>query len=282
MSVKNFIPEVYSAQLEEGYSRAAVTEHLLDTRPDSDIATGNAVKIFGAATPTVQDYAAAGRTYTPEELELTDVTILVDQERVVSEKIDDIDRRQAAGDLGDIAGRQGAALAKDSEKHLHDKMIAGGSSINVKGAPGVVTIDSPAKAKTALRKIAAALDAAEVPEEGRAVMVNPAFKELLVEALSDSQLSSVATDAQVKNKITELYGLNVHWSVNFTEKTPVAIGFASNAAALVRQLDKVKADSPANSFKEVISTLQVYGAGVTRPAGVAVYVSGGTEAPIGG
>lgn len=281
MSVKNFIPEVFSAQVDEGYDKDVVTERLLTTRPDSEIAAGHSVTIFGATLPTVQDYADQGRTYTPEELELTEAKIFVDQEKVVSEKVDDIDKRQIAGDLGDIAGRQGRAHAKQSEKHLHDKMIAGGTSINVKGS-APVTVDTPAKAKTALRKIAATLDANEVPEEGRAVVVNPAFKELLVEALSDSQLSAVATDAQVKNRITELYGLAVHWSGNFAIKTPVAIGFASNAAALVRQLDKIKADSPANSFAEVISTLQVYGAGVTRPAGVAVYVSGGTEAPIGG
>lgn len=279
MSVANFIPEITAAQVEEAYEKDGVVRPTLTPSYDGEAKTGNAVAIINAALPTVSDYAAAGRRFTPEELASTVVRILIDQEKSTAQRVDNIDRRQAAGSLDPFTAGQGKALAKDAEAYLIAKLIEEGTSINVVGS-APVTVSDGTKAKTAVRKLMTSLDDAEVPADGRFLVINSAAKDLLIDELSDA--SKAGNDGELrKGQLGNLYGFTILHSTDIAEKVkPVFVAYHEAAAAFVGQVDESRAVPAADGHADILSTVLVYGAKVTRKAGVAVYVSGGTPAEV--
>jgi hypothetical protein len=270
MSVDNFKPDVTRAEVQVAYDRAKVVIATFAAVPDGEIRTGNAVKIINASLPTVQDYAAQGREFTTEELAGTDVTVLIDQEKATSQKVDDIDARQAAGDLSQYTDQQGVALARDAEGYAVVSLISGATQGSTSG------ITTAAHVKTQLRKLASDFDTAEVPEEGRIALLNPAAKALLVEALGESTGVQATGDELRKNFVTEFAGFDVIWSPHFADKAKATIvAYHENAVAFADQISITQAIRPANSFSDIVSSLVVYGAKVTRP--VAVIVAGITK-----
>jgi hypothetical protein len=137
MSVKSFIPEITSAQVDEAYTKDGVVVATLTPDYDGEAKSGNAVTIVGAALPTVQDYAANGRRFEADEIEATTVKILIDQEKIVPVRVDNIDKRQAAGSLDAFTNGAGKALAKDAEQYVIGKLVAEGTSVNVIGSAPV-------------------------------------------------------------------------------------------------------------------------------------------------
>src|SRR5690606_13425029 len=97
MAITNFIPQIWTAAL---LQRFDATEILLPTANRSyegEARNGNRVNITSITTPTVKDYKASGRTITPDALSDTQIPLLIDQEKAIAFKVDDVDRVQAAG-----------------------------------------------------------------------------------------------------------------------------------------------------------------------------------------
>jgi len=266
MSVDNFIPEVTRAEVQQAFARGPVVIPTLTPVPEGDIKIGNAVKI-------IQPYAGQARDFTgafePDELAGGDVTVLIDRKRFVSQRVDDVDRRQAAGSLDQFTDSQGLTLARDADEYTIHAMIAGA------GTGPTAIIDSVAKAKTAVRALAKALDQAEVPEDGRYLLCDAEGKSLLVEAIGDSNATQASGDELRKNVIGTFAGFTVIWSNAFP--TGIAGGPGSGAkflayhessAAFAGQIEETKAASPANDFADYVSSLSVYGAKVVRPGTV--------------
>lgn len=272
MSVEAFIPEVTRAEVEVAYHRNAVVAPTLSTVPEGEIRVGNAVTIIGADLPEVQDYRAQGRTYEAHELEARDVRLLIDQEKVVAQLVDDIDARQAAGSLTQFTDLQGAALARDTERYLISTMVAGATQ----GSTTAVT--TAAQAKTAVRSLASAMDEAEVPDEGRYLLVNPKAKALLVEAIGDSTAVQAGGTELRKNVIGEFAGFTVIWTANVPASlrdSAAFVAYHSAAVAFAPQIEKSEAKRPSGTFKDELASLVVYGAKVTNPAGV--HIAGFTK-----
>jgi len=279
MSIASFIPEIVRATIEEAYSNARVVTTRSTLSVDGDIAKGNALVINTAGPVTVQDYAAQGRTYTNEAPQLVDTTLHINQEKVTAQKIDEIDKKQAAGSLDPIVNAQGVAHSEDQENYVLGRLIAEGHSLNVVGKTPV-TIDSFAKAKAALLALASDLDDRKVPTSDRDVYINGAFKQILIAGLSDSSTNVGNTDAVIKNEVAQLFGLTIIVSNDFTEKAkPVAVAAHRAAWAFAAQFQGESRVVPiANSYASSVAQLSVYGSTVVHPDGVAVFVSGGTPA----
>lgn len=281
MSIANFIPEATAADLELAYTAAQVVIPTLNRDHEGDAKKGNSVKVVGAVTPTIVDYAAAGRVISAEALASTEVDVLIDQEKAFSFKVDDIDAVQAAGSLDPYTTAAGLGLAEEAEEFVIAMLLAGGTSINVVGS-APVKIDTGAKAKKALAAIRTAFAKAKVPTSDRFVAVNPAFADLLLDELSDAAKSG--SDAELRNgQVGRLYGMTILETPAFDEAVkPVAVGYHSKAATFISQIDKTEALRDSNSFSDIVRGLNVYGSKVTRAAAVLVYVSEGTPAPVAG
>lgn len=263
MSVENFIPEITRAEVQHAFARGPVVIPTLTPVPEGDIKLGGSVKIVTPNDGEVRDFTGA---FEPEELDGTDVTIQINRKRFISQRIDDVDRRQAAGSLDQYTENQGLTLSRDADKYVISVLIDGASQ-----GPAT-TVDTAAKAKTAARALAKVLDTAEVPEDGRYLLANADGKSLLVEAIGDSTATQAAGDELRKNVIGSFAGFTVIWSNQFPAGIEGAafVAYHETAAAFAGQIADTKAGSPANDFADYVSSLSVYGSEVLKAEAVAV------------
>jgi hypothetical protein len=269
MAIDNFIPEIWSAGVQEAFFANQIVIPTLNTQYAGDARRGNTVHIINATTPTIVDYADAGRVINPEALADTEVTLLIDQERAFSVNVDDVDAVQAAGSFDAWVSAAGKALAEDAEEYAIAQLLAGATD----GNPGDVAVDTFAEAKAAIQAIRLAMAKAKVPTSDRFVAVNPAMADLLINGLSDVALAGGSNELR-NGQIARLFGMDVIETPAFAEATkPVAVGYHSATAAFVSQIDKVESLRNPNKFADIVRGLNVYGAKVTRPSAVISYVS---------
>lgn len=265
MAIENFIPEIWSAGVTTAFQKAQVVIPTLNTQYTGDARKGNQVNIIAAVTPTVVDYKNAGRTISAEALSDTSVSLLIDQEKAFSFKVDDVDKAQAAGTFDAWTRAAGGALAEDAEATVLNVM---GQNFGYNAFTGAIATADDAKA--ALRAIRKHLTVEKVPAADRYVAVTPAFADLLIAGLSDA--AAAGTDAELRNGVVgRLYGMTILETPlmpNFD--TAWAIGYHASAVAFVSQIESTESLRDTNSFSDIVRGLNVYGVKVVRPAGVVI------------
>lgn len=271
MAIDNFIPEIWSAGVLTSFQKAQVVIPNLNTAYTGEARRGNTVHIIGATTPTIVDYAGAGRTIDAEALADTSVDLLIDKEKAFSFLVDDVDKVQAAGSFDAWTAAAGGALAEDAEAYVIAQMIANAGN-NLNTGQGAVVVDTADEAKAALRAIRTQLTKNKVPAAGRFVAVNPAMADLLVAGLSD--VATAGSDNELRNGlIGRIYGLDVLETPLFAEATkPVAVGFHQSSVAFVSQIEETESLRAQASFSDIVRGLHVYGTKVVRSAGVVKYL----------
>jgi hypothetical protein len=125
--------------------------------------------------------------------------------------------------------------------------------------------------------MAVVLDEAEVPEEGRYVVVSPRFMELL--ARTDSKLLSNdynQGEGGLRNGLV-MTGKLRGFSIYKTNNCPKGIATVDHiiaghmsAVATVSSIDKVEKIRSETTFADIIRGLHVYGRGVVRPESLVV------------
>lgn len=271
MAITNFIPEVWSAGVNTAFQAAQIVIPTLNTQYTGEASRGNTVHIIGAVTPTIVDYAGAGRTIDAEALTDSSVDLLIDIEKAFAFKVDDVDKVQAAGSFDAWTAAAGGALAEDAEAAILVKMLAGAGN-NLNTGSGAIVVDTADEAKAALRAIRTQLTKNKVPAADRFVAVNPAMADLLIAGLSD--VSTAGADGELRNGIIgRIYGLTVLETPLFAEATkPVAVGYHASAVAFVSQIENTESLRDPASFSDIVRGLNVYGAKVVRSAGVVKYL----------
>lgn len=268
MAIDNFIPEVWSAGVTQSFIANQVVIPTLNTQYSGVATRGNTVHIINATTPTITDYAAAGRSITAEALADTEVQLLINQEKAFSVNVDDVDRVQAAGEFNAWTEAAGRALAEDAEEYVIAQMLAGGTDAN----GGAVVVDTAAEAKAAIRAIRKALTEAKVPANGRFVIVNPDMADLLLSDLSD--VAAAGSTSELRDgAIMRLYGMDVIESPLVGEATPAAVGYHQDMVAFVNQIENVESLRNPTKFADIVRGLNVYGAKVVKSEAVQTYVS---------
>ena len=268
MAIDNFIPEVWAAGVTQSFIANQVVIPTLNTQYSGEATRGNTVHIINATTPTITDYAAAGRTITAEALADTEVQLLINQEKAFSVNVDDVDRVQAAGEFNAWTEAAGRALAEDAEEYVLTQMFAGASNANA----GSVVVDTAAEAKTAIREIRKTMATNKVPANGRFVVVNPDFADLLLQDLSDVSVAGSSSELR-DGAILRLYGMDVIESPLTGQATPAAIGYHQDMVAFVNQVENVESLRNPTKFADIVRGLNVYGAKVVKSEAVVKYVS---------
>lgn len=267
MAIDNFIPEIWSAGVTQSFIANQIVIPTLNTQYAGDATRGNTVHIINATTPTVVDYAAAGRSITAEALADTEVQLLLNQEKAFSVNVDDVDAVQAAGTFNAWTDAAGKALAEDAETYLLAQMLAGATNANT----GSVVVDTADEAKTAARQIRTAMTTAKVPASDRFLVVTPDFADLLIQGLSD--VSAAGTAEELRNgQITRLFGMNVLESALLGTDVS-AVGYHANTVAFVNQIQSLESLRNQTKFSDIVRGLNVYGAKVIKSEAVIKYVS---------
>ncbi len=105
MSFRNFIPTVWSAQMLKSLKNDNVAVRLSDARYRSDAKYGEEIKINGVGKVNIRDYVK-GEPLTRDGWEDQSTLIKIDQQKYFNFGVDDIDKRQAQGDLMAPSGRK--------------------------------------------------------------------------------------------------------------------------------------------------------------------------------
>lgn len=269
MAVTNFIPTIWSAAILENFKIAQAIIPTLNRQYEGELGSGNTVKITGITTPTVQDYSTS-RTLTIDALSDSTQSLVINQEKAISFKVDDIDRVQAAGSFEPVTADAGRALAEDAESYIIGLMKANGTSA------GTSAITTSAHAYAAVVTMRQALGKAKIPASQRFLVVSPEFASLLLaEGSKLTSANTAGSDGELRNGVLgNLLGFTVieHALLTHTSNRPAAIAYHGPSVGFVGQVDKTEGGRMELAFADYVRALNVYGAKVLRAAGVQTFL----------
>jgi N4-gp56 family major capsid protein len=277
-AVDAFIPEVWNAslltRLEQDLVLAA--PGAINRDYEGDIAQkGDTVHIGTLTDPTVSDYVKNVTVIDPQTLATTDQTLVIDQSKYFAFEVDDVDARQAAGDLLTKAAQRSAVkLQETADTYVGTIMTANAGKILT---PAAITTSD--QAFSILIRLKVALDRANVPQQGRWVAVSPEFYGLLLlDPRFNDAARSGSTDALRNGIVGSALGFTVKVSTNLPVGTAATAPAVSSfiiaghpmATTFADQIAKTEAFRPQSSFSDAVKGLHLYGAKVVRPEALAV------------
>ncbi len=280
MSVSTFIPEVWNAAIQEPYEK-----NLIFGQPTiasnawmgQITGIGDTVHINYLSAPTVRDYTK-GTPIEVEELSTTSTKLNIDQGKYFAFRVHDVDKVQASGDLQGPATRSaGIELRDNADTYLSGLLKDGALAANKLGTVEVID-DDPSKAGAeysafkVLVKLANKLNRQSVPTLGRYVVVGPDTYSAL---LMDPRFTRVDASGDAEGLRNGIVGRAVGFDVLVSNNAPVvsgrevAIAGVPDAFAFASQLVETEALRDPAHFGDIVRGLNVYGAAVTRPEGIA-------------
>jgi hypothetical protein len=295
MSFVNFIPQVWSKVILAALQKKLVygSPMVVNDDYEGEIAgPGNTVHITQFGDPTVSDYAPGG-TITYQQLSDAGLTLLIDQAKTFSFSIDDIDRRQAAGDMqAYLEGRAAYKLADVADQYIAAKYTgaAAGNVLGSTDAPltplpylgagtaGLNLADFYTQVTEPLKVI---LDQNNIPDEDRYITVPPWGVSLISQTqafVSVTDMQGEPSQAFQRGFMGQISGFNILKTNNAPQ--PVAGGAGTGVWAIQaghpmaitygEQITETEALRLQTTIADGVRGLHVYGAKLVRPDAIAV------------
>lgn len=324
-----FSPTMFSKKVQKAFRKTSVCEDITNSDYFGEIKNmGDSVKIIKEPEITISSYAR-GTQLTPQDLEDSDFTLIVDQANSFMFRIDDIEKSQTHINWMDLASDR--AAYRLSDKHDKDilaymagysfsdvtglwtarttypgtkadanadsdellaankltraSFVSGGSSseslaVGVSGTYDVTPL-------ALLNRMARRLDLNNVPKEGRWVVIDPVFKELLMDENSKliNNDYNPGADQLTNGKLQEkmIRGFTVYESNNLPEigtgpdtadtngssaHYGVLIAGHKGAVATAQQLSKTEDYRDPFSFADIVRGMHMYGRKILRPESI--------------
>lgn len=288
MAIDAFIPELWSAAVIQPFEQSLVfaQPQICNRDYEGQIQQmGDTVHVTTISRPTIQPYSKT-TDITIEDLADTGDTLLIDQGDYFGFRVNDIDRVQAAGNFESTGvSEAGIGLRDKVDKYIATLIKTGALAGNKLGDAKIIDDDpqyaDPATQTTAyqvLVKLREKLDVAGVPTVGRYVVVDPGMVSALLMDKRYTDLSaSGSTDGLLNGLVGRGAGFDVLVSNNLAtvggtgankDYKVITAGVAS-ATSFAMQLTNVEALREEKRFANIVRGLQIYGAKVFRPAGLA-------------
>ncbi|MFK4797793.1 N4-gp56 family major capsid protein [Streptomyces sp. MPA0124] len=279
MAISAFKPEVWNANLlvtlEKSHVYAA--PGVVNRDYEGDIASyGDTVHIVGLADPTIGTYTAH-TDITIEDVDDTDSTLVIDQAKYFAFEVDDIEKRQArnGGKILTEQARKAAYKLRDvADQYVAGLMAAGVDAGNLI-AEADATLTTVDQAYDLLVDLGTLLDEDNVPDEGRWVVVTPAFYGLLKKddrfvGTGDAQAAMTRTNGIVG----EAAGFSIRKSNNAPDGPGAGAGKLviagyNGAVTYAEEINKTEATRKEKGFADIVKGLHLYGSKVVRPTGLA-------------
>jgi len=283
MSVQNFIPKVWSARLLSHLNKAQVyASELVSNRDyEGEISQyGDTVHINRVEDVTIRDYVPNTDIAAPEELDGSQRSLVIDQMKYFNFAVDDVDRRQGHPDYMDQAMERASYGLRDAADRYVASLYTEADSNNLIGSDAdPVTISEAAMAYEVLVDLAVKLDNANVPQEGRWVVVPPWFHGLMLKDNRFVTYTAQGDATRANGQVGEAAGFRILKSNNVPkvagdgsatfDNEKIIAGY-TGAITFAEQILKIEAYRPDNRFSDAVKGLYVYGAKVIRPEGIAV------------
>lgn len=275
MAITNFIPEVWSAQLLSSLKKSSVFAgpQAVNRNYEGEIANaGDTVHIVSITRPTIAAYVKNSTVIAPETLTDADRTLVIDQANYFAFEVDDVDMRQSknGGALMSEAAAESAYGLADAADLVVAGLYTGADAANKISTYQCTT---GALAVTGLVNLKVKLDNANVPQQGRYVIVPPWYLGLLLQSDTFVRVDASGTSEALRNGLVgRAFGFDVLVSNNVTVVTGddylVSAGY-TGAITFAEQINKVEAFRPESAFSDAIKGLHLFGAKLVRPAGIA-------------
>lgn len=276
-ALTNFIPQVWSAQLLNSLKASLIYGQtgVINRNYEGEISGfGDTVKINTIGTVTVGDYTKNDDMSAPQDLSGTQTTLTINQSKYFNFQIDDVDKAQTNPKLMSQAMIESAyALRNTADQFIASTMVAGvktGNTIGSDGTPETVTAEN---AIDLLVDLGTILDEANVPEDGRWVILPPWYH-AMIEKSPKFQYTSENMSSVVRNGVVgRIAGFDVMKSNNVPntakEKYKILAGHGI-ATTYAEQINDVEAYRPEKRFADAVKGLHLYGAKVVRPEALAL------------
>ncbi|HRE26065.1 MAG TPA: P22 phage major capsid protein family protein [Anaerolineales bacterium] len=275
MSIANFIPAVWSAQVMTALEKSLVfgSPMVVNRDYEGEIqGQGDRVKINMISDPTISDYVKNTDIATAEVLNDAQSELIIDKGKTFNFQVDDVDAVQTKPKVMGVAlQRAGYKLRDTIDQDIAAAMKAVASTVTGLGTDGSPRTDlgTVGKAYEYLVKFGTALDELNVPAEGRFATVPPWFVEKL--KLDNTYLvkaTDVGDDLTRNGKVARVAGFDLLLSNNVpnVSGTTYTIMAGTNiATSFAQQIVKTEAYRPEKRFADAVKGLAVYGIKVVRP-----------------
>lgn len=279
MSINNFKPEIWSAQLLDALENALVYAQpaLVNRDYEGEISTqGQSVHITTIGDPTIFDYDK-NSNLNYEEVETAGTDLVIDQAKAFAFRLDDVDKAQALLNPMTKMAQNAAYGLRDKADAFVASLYTGAASANVLGSTGS-PINTYTTATDAYDKVLVPLrtrlDRSNVPTEGRYVVVSPEFEGSL---LKDDRFVRVDASGSETGLRNGMVGRAAGFDILKSNNTPVPSGDTQviqagypGAITYAEQILETEALRLQNTIADAIRGLHVYGAKLLRPTGIAV------------
>lgn len=280
MSLENFIPEIWSANLLSNLNQAHVYAQpgVANRDYEGEIkGAGDTVHINSIGRVTVFDYTK--NTDMPAAETLTDAqrNLVIDQQKGFNFQVDDIDQAQQKPKVMSEAMKESAFALSDVE----DTFLAGfhtaadaGNLIGNDTTPATMSLADPTDAYEYLVDLGVLLDQANVPSEGRSVIVPSWFHGVLLKDDRFVKVGSAASDATLRNgEVGEAANFKIMKSNNVPNTAGAKWKVQAShpmARSFAEQIASTEAYRPEKRFGDAVKGLHVYGGKLVRPTALAV------------
>ncbi|WP_446662960.1 phage major capsid protein [Geobacillus sp. CCR] len=282
MAINNFIPTVWSARLLQNLQRTLVYGQaaVINRDYEGEIrAYGDTVKINNIGRISVGDYTKNANMPDPETLTDETRTLVIDQAKFFNFQVDDIDKIQQNPKLMDEAMREAAyALRNAADQFIASHYVDAAHTIGSDTSPVQPT---KTDAYEYLVDLSVKLDEADVPEQGRWVIVPPWFEGLM---LKDDRFVKTGSLPAEDRLVNGVIGRAAGFLVLKSNNVPVVPSDAQSgvqenykiiaghpmAWSFAEQVNQVEAYRPEKRFADAVKGLHLYGAKTVRPYALAV------------
>ena len=274
MSIDSFVPEVWSKSLLSSLKKSLViaAPGVVNRDYEGEINDqGDTVRINSISRPTVASYVKGTTSITPEQLTTAQRSLVVDQAKYFAFEVDDVDARQAAGNVIPEAMAEAAyALADVADQYVEGLLRAGAAN-----SLSTVQIDGAADAYDLLLiPLKVELDEANVPTQGRYCLIPPWIHGRL---LGDSRFIDMSASGMGDALSNGIVGRAAGFELRVSNNLPLITGDDysviaghPSACSYAEQINKTEAYRPEDSFSDAVKGLHLYGAKVVRPDALAI------------
>ncbi|OOR22701.1 P22 phage major capsid protein family protein [Bacillus wiedmannii] len=278
MAINNFIPTIWSARLLQNLQKTLVFGQpgVVNRDYEGEIrAAGDTVKINNIGKVTVGNYTKNGNMSDPETLTDATRSLVIDQSKFFNFQIDDVDKIQQNPKLMDEAMREAAyALRNQADLFIASHYVEAAHIIGNDTTPVVPTKND---AYEYLVDLSVKLDEADVPEQGRWVVLPPWYEGMMLKDDRFVKAGNLPSDQRLLNGVIgQAAGFLVLKSNNTpkagtgtTENSKIIAGH-NIAWSYAEQATQVEGYRPEKRFADAVKGLHLYGAKVTRPEALAV------------
>lgn len=252
MAIENFKPQVMEEALIQAYREVSVAD-VITAKPSK--VEGKCARFNVLAQGAVKDYEGAVEV---DEIQTTAIDLMYDKKKYFAVGVDDADACMLQADvLMPMAGQLAYKLAKAVEADVLAEAVAEGKTVAKSEDIYADIVDA-----------GVALDEANVPEDGRFVIMRPAD---IARLAKDEKVMAHHGNPVLANGIVQ--GMNVNgMQVIKSNACPEGkiVVLHKDAIAKGELLEKTEAIRSEHAFEDQIRGLCVYGVKAIRPEAIAV------------